>query len=939
MVDDLANTDKDEASTISTVMAVAMAGRAIKPSLDVLQQLVKSQRENVAEIIDVEQKQIDTIKDGLDEEVKRNNAHEEEMLEMEAKVKLVLANHKLVHESLAKSYGYERIELMSAAVGTKLEKELYERMMSVLYEEPQYLSVMLRKAEPAEVDALVQVVVERLYANHYKARDEYYMLSLLVHAIGEDVSSITMPGDMLGQVNYVTKLLSAYTRRGPNKEALKAALSKPMSLVLARKKLELEIDPARVYTSVLEELRFKSGDQDMPSSVTAQEAWKLAEVRAAIQPRVKILLDFVELFLTRIIAARNVLPYGLRVLARKVYDSAKDRFPKATASQQMAGVSNFIFVSYICPAIIQPEAFDLCSASSKPSGHMKRNLLRIASTLKRVGSLTPYDIAEPWYADISALVKSSSEMMKQFYSNLSDVPQLEEQRRVTMYLESTESLTPTRSFELNSVYLLHSVLYRYYAEIVSSSDNPLHTVLLDLGNMPDQVSEDQNRQVLLRLRLSSRDMLITQGNRNTGAADAVDLQSDLRQKLLECLRSAPAVNLRQGDGLRESMDELLHECKQQNKYDAAGKVQQVIELLELSGVAAAGQAGEQFLQQTADEISKRARKRVQLVKERSDLQKIVEFVNNHNDVLRRKTAAFVEYLEAVRESKVTVKNVYTTEAMQRSRGPRRKKKVDEAQARKEEEERKKAEAEKIRTVMAEDATFKKLVTEDAALSKYIESHPNLTKQQMRDLLDRRPEFVAAFDKHPEALLRINKAPGLRLMLDSHKELKAALDKKQEVREILESNPDLDRTKLNELVSSNAQLKDLYDSRPELKDILTTRARLFEEDVKSLEDQKPEAFVGGPAVTVTCKYLVKAGVIVSISMPPKMIAKMIFLFSSVKPGTTHVLGSYQNSAVIAFDLALEELLDMQHNKAMIKEVGKVKLDVNKLLVFLNERMRF
>eukprot|EP00966_Prymnesium_polylepis_P185859 4308391-Prymnesium_polylepis.1 len=96
-------------------------------------------------------------------------------------------------------------------------------------------------------------------------------------------------------------------------------------------------------------------------------------------------------------AARAPSPHlGVRPAhIRQVYDSAKDRFPKATASQQMAGVSNFIFVSYICPAIIQPEAFDLCSASSKPSGHMKRNLLRIASTLKRVGSLTPYDIAEP----------------------------------------------------------------------------------------------------------------------------------------------------------------------------------------------------------------------------------------------------------------------------------------------------------------------------------------------------------------------------------------------------------------------------------------------------------------------------------------------------------------------------------------------------------------
>ena len=50
---------------------------------------------------------------------------------------------------------------------------------------------------------------------------------------------------MLSAVNYVTKLLSAYTRRGPNKEALRATLSKPMSLVLARKQLELEIEPSR----------------------------------------------------------------------------------------------------------------------------------------------------------------------------------------------------------------------------------------------------------------------------------------------------------------------------------------------------------------------------------------------------------------------------------------------------------------------------------------------------------------------------------------------------------------------------------------------------------------------------------------------------------------------------------------------------------------------
>lgn len=66
--DELANSEKDDASMISTVMAVAMAGRAITPSLDVLQQLVKAQRGNVNEEINAEQRQISHLKSGLDEE-------------------------------------------------------------------------------------------------------------------------------------------------------------------------------------------------------------------------------------------------------------------------------------------------------------------------------------------------------------------------------------------------------------------------------------------------------------------------------------------------------------------------------------------------------------------------------------------------------------------------------------------------------------------------------------------------------------------------------------------------------------------------------------------------------------------------------------------------------------------------------------------------------
>ena len=51
----------------------------------------------------------------------------------------------------------------------------------------------------------------------------------------------------------------------------------------------------------------------------------------------------------------------------------------------------------------------------------------------------------------------------------------------------------------------------------------------------------------------------------------MDNQSELRQLLLDCLLFAPTVNLRQNEGLRASMEQLLRECKGDNKYEAAAK--------------------------------------------------------------------------------------------------------------------------------------------------------------------------------------------------------------------------------------------------------------------------------------------------------------------------------------------------------------------------------
>ena len=42
---------------------------------------------------------------------------------------------------------------------------------------------------------------------------------------------------------------------------------------------------------------------------------------------------------------RGLLPYGIRVIARKIYETTQDRFQKASHGEQMRGVANFLFVS------------------------------------------------------------------------------------------------------------------------------------------------------------------------------------------------------------------------------------------------------------------------------------------------------------------------------------------------------------------------------------------------------------------------------------------------------------------------------------------------------------------------------------------------------------------------------------------------------------------
>merc|ERR1711871_791726 len=99
---------------------------------------------------------------------------------------------------------------------------------------------------------------------------------------------------------------------------------------------------------------------------------------------------------------------------------------------------------------------------------------------------------------------------------------------------------------------------------------------------------------------------------------------------------------------------------------------------------------------------------------------------------------------------------------------------------------------------------------------------------------------------------------------------------------------------------------------------------------------PSDFVGPPTIKMPCPKLQQLGVVVGVSLPPKMVSKLEFEILSMRPGAVHVMASFEGNSVLMFELLLEELLALQTSQQMVRDCGKVKMHVTRTLEFFNER---
>ena len=124
-------------------------------------------------------------------------------------------------------------------------------------------------------------------------------------------------------------MMTTYTRRGPGQSYLKEVLAQRINSLIELKDLDLEINPSKVYERMISKIEEDTGTlpAHLPKGVTAEEAAENEQVQAIIEPRLTMLMEIANSFLTTIIEGLEETPYGIRWICKQIRSLSKVCLP------------------------------------------------------------------------------------------------------------------------------------------------------------------------------------------------------------------------------------------------------------------------------------------------------------------------------------------------------------------------------------------------------------------------------------------------------------------------------------------------------------------------------------------------------------------------------------------------------------------------------------
>ncbi|XP_065520071.1 ras GTPase-activating-like protein IQGAP2 isoform X4 [Lathamus discolor] len=367
--------------------------------------------------------------------------------------------------------------------------EAYQHLFYLLQTNPTYLAKLIFQMPQNKSTKFMDTVIFTLYNYASNQREEYLLLKLFKTALEEEINSkVDQIQDIVTGNPTVIKMVVSFNRGARGQNTLRQLLAPVVKEIMEDKSLIINTSPVDVYKSWVNQLEMQTGEASkLPYDVTTEQALTHTEVVNKLESSIQSLRAVTDKVLTTIFSSLNMMPYGMRYIAKVLKSSLHEKFPDATEDELLKIVGNLLYYRYMNPAIVAPDGFDIIDITAGGQIHpdQRRNLGCVAKVLQHAASNKLFEGESEHLSSMNTYLSQTYQKFRNFFQAACDVPEPEEKFNIDEYSDMVTLSKPVIYISIEEIINTHSLLLEHQDAIATEPNDLLNELLEGLGPVPD----------------------------------------------------------------------------------------------------------------------------------------------------------------------------------------------------------------------------------------------------------------------------------------------------------------------------------------------------------------------------------------------------------------------------------------------------------------------
>ncbi|XP_032260053.1 ras GTPase-activating-like protein IQGAP2 isoform X1 [Phoca vitulina] len=437
--------------------------------------------------------------------------------------------------------------------------ETYQQLFYLLQTNPLYLAKLIFQMPQNKSTKFMDTVIFTLYNYASNQREECLLLKLFKTALEEEIKSkVDQVQDIVTGNPTVIKMVVSFNRGARGQNTLRQLLAPVVKEILDDKSLTINTSPVEVYKAWVNQLETQTGEASkLPYDVTTEQALTYPEVKNKLEASIENLRRVTDKVLNSIISSLDLLPYGLRYIAKVLKNSIHEKFPDATEDELLKIVGNLLYYRYMNPAIVAPDGFDIIdmTAGGQINPDQRRNLGSVAKVLQHAASNKLFEGENEHLSSMNNYLSETYQEFRKYFKEACNVPEPEEKFNMDKYTDVVTVSKPVIYISIEEIISTHSLLLEHQDAIAPDKQDLLNELLESLGEVPSVESflgegavdpNDPNRANTLNQLSKIEISLYLTSKYDLGDGEAIDGQSLMiktKKLIIDVIRNQPGNTL------------------------------------------------------------------------------------------------------------------------------------------------------------------------------------------------------------------------------------------------------------------------------------------------------------------------------------------------------------------------------------------------------------